>query len=132
MHLQQTEQSIKLDLKYHHKPANEKSFAPFIQKLKDKNQTEQQRKQAFDAVSIFYQVEKEKNDQYRAKVLDQKNENISTKKIDLKSSNTNWNPVYNGLNSEIKLRHYSPKTTMVYTHTIQSRTIKEAKSPLDF
>jgi hypothetical protein len=25
-------------LKYHHKPSNKESFAPFVQKLKDKNQ----------------------------------------------------------------------------------------------
>jgi site-specific recombinase XerD len=30
------------------------------------------------------------------------------------------------------LGHSEVKTTMIYTHTIQSRTIKEAKSPLDF
>ena len=41
-------------LKYHHEPVNKESFTLFVQKLKNKNQTEQQRKQAFDAVSIFY------------------------------------------------------------------------------
>jgi len=30
------------------------------------------------------------------------------------------------------LGHSDVRTTMVYTHTIQSRTIKEVKSPLDF
>ena len=28
--------------------------------------------------------------------------------------------------------HSSVKTTMIYTHTVQSQTIKQAKSPLDF
>jgi hypothetical protein len=42
-------------LKYHHEPVNKESLAPFIQKLKAKNQTEQQRKQALDAIYIFYQ-----------------------------------------------------------------------------
>ena len=41
-------------LKYYHQSANKESLAPFGQKLKDKKQTEQQRKQAFDAVSIYY------------------------------------------------------------------------------
>jgi site-specific recombinase XerD len=30
------------------------------------------------------------------------------------------------------LGHSSVKTTMIYTHTLQSITLKEAKSPLDF
>ena len=30
------------------------------------------------------------------------------------------------------LGHSDVRTTMIYTHTVPSRTIKEAKSPLDF
>jgi len=30
------------------------------------------------------------------------------------------------------LGHSNLKTTMIYTHTVKSSTIKEAKSPLDF
>ena len=82
-------------LKYHHEPANKESFAPFVQKLKDKNQTEQQRKQAFDAVSIYYQIEKKKTDQDNAEVLDNKFDKISTKNTGLKSTSTDWSPVYN-------------------------------------
>ena len=97
-------------LKYHHKPVNKESLALFIQKLKDKNQTEQQWKQALDAVSMFYQIKKKKTDQGKTQTLKNKKENISTKKTKLKSTSADWSSVYNGLVSEIKLRHYSPKT----------------------
>jgi site-specific recombinase XerD len=30
------------------------------------------------------------------------------------------------------LGHGDLRTTMIYTHTVQSRTLKQAKSPLDF
>ena len=53
---------------------------PFVQKLKDKNRTEQQRKQALGAVAIFYRLEKKKTGQNNVPVLNNKNENISTKK----------------------------------------------------
>jgi hypothetical protein len=67
--------------KYHHEPVNKESLAPFIQKLKDKNQTAQKREQAFDAVSIFYQIERNKTVQGKTQTLENKNENISTKKL---------------------------------------------------
>jgi len=60
---------------------NKESLAPFIQKLKDKNQTEKQRKQAFDAVSIFYKIERKKTVQGKTQTLKNKKENISTKKL---------------------------------------------------
>jgi site-specific recombinase XerD len=33
---------------------------------------------------------------------------------------------------QTKLGHSSLKTTMIYTHCVPGRTVKEAKSPLDF
>ena len=84
-------------LKYHHEPIKKKSLAPFIQKLKDKNQTEQQWKQLFDAVSMFYQImfyQIKKTDQGKIHTLKDKKENISTKKTELKSINADWNPVH--------------------------------------
>jgi site-specific recombinase XerD len=33
---------------------------------------------------------------------------------------------------QTKLEHASLKTTMIYTHCVPVRTVKEAKSPLDF
>ena len=94
--------------KYQHDPANRESFAPFVQKLKDKSQSERQREQAFNAVSIYYQIEKKKTYHNDIQILKNKSETISTKKPDLKSTNADWRPVYNGLNSEIKFRHRNP------------------------
>ena len=80
--------------------------------LKDKNQTEQQQKQAFHAVSIFYGIKNTDQDEIGA--LKNKKENISTKNTGLKSNSFDWRPVYKKLDSEIKLRHYSPKTLEAY------------------
>ncbi len=99
-------------LRYHHKPADKESLAPFVQKLKDKKQTEQQRKQAFDAISLFCQMKKA--DQGKSHILKNNEGNISTKKTELKTTNSDWSPVYRDLVSEIKLRHYSPKTLEAY------------------
>jgi len=117
-------------LKYHHEPVNKESLAPFIQKLKDKNQTEKQRKQAFDAISIFYQIERKKTVQGKTQTLKNKNESISRKKTKLKSTNADWSPVYNGLVSEIKLRHYSPKTLEAYRGWVrQLQGFTRSKAP---
>ena len=116
--------------KYHHELTKKESLEPFVQKLKDKNQTVQQRKQAFDAVSIFYQIEKTKNDQDAVQALKNKNKNISTKNRELKGSNADWSPVYNGLDSEIKLRHYSPKTLEAYRGWVRKlQGFTESKDP---
>ena len=76
--------------------------------MKDKKQTAQQQKQAYHAVSLFYelieQIGSEKMDP-----LKNKEEKLARKKDSLKLMNANWVPVYDGLVSEIKLRHYSPK-----------------------
>jgi len=40
-------------LKYHYEISDKESLSYFLKKLEDKNQTEQQQKQAFHAVSIF-------------------------------------------------------------------------------
>ncbi|OIP59801.1 MAG: hypothetical protein COV68_10115 [Nitrospirae bacterium CG11_big_fil_rev_8_21_14_0_20_41_14] len=52
-----------------------------------------------------------------------------------KSGSPEWDNIIDNLTAEIKTRHYSRKTlktTMIYTHCVPSRTVKEAKSPLDF
>jgi len=98
--------------KYGFNQSNKESLACFIKKLKEKNQTEQQQKQALHAISIYFDIEfadKDKNIP-----LENKKRILSSKKEGLKSTNADWRPVYSALNAEIKLRHYSPKTFQSY------------------
>jgi len=69
---------------------NRESLAPFFQNLKDKQQSEQQRQQACDAVSIFYQLKEVERG--KTHTLKDNKGNISTKKGELKTSNADWNP----------------------------------------
>jgi hypothetical protein len=85
----------------------------FIQKLKDKSQTAQQQKQAHHAVSLFYEVVGPISSE-RVDPLENKDEKIATKKDNIKPTNANWVQVYDGLDAEIKLRHYPPKTLKSY------------------
>jgi integron integrase len=100
-------------LKYHYEISDKESLSYFLKKLGDKNQTEQQQKQAFHAVSIFYEIEN--IDQDRIGALKNKKENIATKKTALDATHVDWCRVYRNLDSEIKLRHYSPRTLEAYT-----------------
>ena len=68
-------------LKYHHEKSKKESLPHFLQKLKDKNQTEEQRKQAFHAVSIFYELKNVDHD--KIGTLKNKKEIISSKKVRL-------------------------------------------------
>ncbi len=115
-------------LKYNHEPINKDSLALFIQKLKDKNQTEQQRKQAVAAVTIYYKIKK--MDHGKTKILKTKNEDISTKKTVLKLTNADWSPVNGNLISEIRLRHYFPKTLEAYRGWVrQLQGFSRSKDP---
>ena len=115
-------------LKYHHEKSKKKSLPHFLQKLKDKNQTEEQRKQAFHAVSIFYELKNVDHDKIWA--LKNKKEIISSKKEDSKSTQADWRPVYNDLNAEIRLRHYSPKTLKSYRGWVrQFQNFTKSKDP---
>ena len=68
-------------LKYHHEKSKKESLPHFLQKLKDKNQTEEQRKQASHAVSIFYELKNVDHDKIGA--LKNRKEIISSKKEDM-------------------------------------------------
>jgi len=85
--------------KYHYQHLNKESLNYFIKKLKEKKQNDQQQ-QASYAISIYYEIRAT----YSGKEITFKNksEKLSTKKGNLRSTNANWKPTYNELNSEIK------------------------------
>ena len=99
--------------KYHLNKLKKENLVHFIKKLKDKNQTAQQQKQAYHAISLFYELVGPINSE-KVALLKNKDEKLATKKDGLKVTNANWAPVYDGLIAEIKLRHYSPKTLKSY------------------
>ncbi len=99
-------------LKYKFNQSDKESHSHFLNKLQEKNQTEQQQEQASEAISIYY----ESGATHSSENIPFKNKNaiISTKNEGLKSKNANWKSVYDDLNAEIKIRHYSPKTLKAY------------------
>jgi integron integrase len=99
--------------KYHHNKLNRESLKCFMDKLKEKKQNEQQLRQAFHAISLYYELGL--SDSQKDRPFKNKKEVLSTKKENLKIKNANWAPAYNSLKNEISLRHYSPKTLRSYT-----------------
>jgi len=69
--------------KYGCNQSNKESLSCFIKKLKEKNQTEQQQKQALHAISIYFDIEFPDKD---------KNIPLENKKRELKSTNADWRP----------------------------------------
>ena len=100
--------------KYHLNQLKKENVVHFIKKLKDKKQTAQQQKQAYHAISLFYELVVEPINSDKVALLKNKDEKLATRKDSLKLTSANWAPVYDGLISEIKLRHYSPKTLKSY------------------
>jgi len=87
--------------KYHHDNLKKESLPHFIEKLRDEKQTIPQQRQAHHAVSIYYQIE-------RSDTIKEKTSEA------LKTKNADWTSVFDKLNDEIKIRHYSPKTLRAY------------------
>jgi len=98
--------------KYNFKQSDKESLSYFIKKLKEKNQTDQQQKQASHAISIYYEILSA--DRKKEIPFNHKKKILSSKKEYLKPTNADWRPIYSDLNAEIKLRHYSPKTFQSY------------------
>ena len=95
-------------VKYHYESSSKESLPHFIQKLRHKKQNNQQQRQASDAISLYYEIELSNS---KNKIATKKKYTDSKLKKDhSKLTNADWTSVYNDLNAEIKLRHYSPKS----------------------
>ena len=119
---------LDFSLKYRIKHNSKESLSRFIKKLKEKKQTNQQQKQAFHAISLYYELGSMNSGK---EVLSKdKKEKLSTKKEYFELTKANWVPVYNDLESEIKLRHYSPKTLRSYRGWVrQFQNYTKSKDP---
>ena len=100
--------------KYNHDPTIRESVLPFIQKLKAKRQSRHQLAQATKAIELYLEIDGHLEEHDKQPLLNTKTFDVSIKKTEVKEANADWRPVYNGLESEIKLRHYSPRTLEAY------------------
>lgn len=134
--------------KYKFQQGTNTSMSSFMDKLREKKQSEKQRKQAQHAVALYFelffrsvkthpnnesQVQKETGQQTlpnRIKIFSQENKQLETiltvssepefpAKTVLKSRGTDWTAVYSGVENAIKIRHYSPSTLKVYKSWIR-------------
>ena len=111
--------------KYGHAAKNTYSLPLFINKLREKKQTRQQQKQAYDSILIYYDMYGIVPHWYQKPVTGNAPENAiheDTYALEkpLKTSvQDGWNTVYSRLSNEIKVRHYSPKTFDAYCKWVQ-------------
>jgi len=109
--------------KYGKDSKNTESLPHFINKLREKRQSKQQQKQAYDSILIYYEIfglrPNWKQRSFSQKRVEKEVVHVrekavvyNKKEVDGKS---NWKSVYAGLSDEIKVRHYSPKTFKAYS-----------------
>ena len=114
--------------KYNKDNTDRKNLPLFINKLKEKRQTNEQQKEAYIAVDFYYNIWgpfiKESSE------VNDKKVNYSTKKSYSQNTGADWRHVYDDLNTEIKLRHYSPRTLGAYRGWVrQLQNYKKSKDP---
>ncbi len=107
---------------------SKKSLDYYVNKLKEKSQTDQQQKQAINAISLFYEIGTGHAGSENS--LKNKTNLMLRKKEDLKEINASWASVYDDLKNEIKLRHYSPNTLKTYKGWVrQFQIFLKSKDP---
>jgi integron integrase len=114
-------------VKYNHPPKNSHSLPLFINKLREKQQSRSQQKQAYNAILIYYGMYDIPLHWHHASLTVRKGvDNASEVKEDtniiLNPDKTPlmdpWETVYSRLRDEIRIRHYSPKTLKAYANWV--------------
>ena len=117
--------------KYKHDSRAVDSLPLFINKLRDKKQSKKLQKQAFDSIIVYYKMfniypdwsKKAGNNEIKEKTVSYNQSRPVNK--------NHWNSVYNQLNNEIKVRHYSPKTFKAYNKWVMQFRNFVNNKPLD-
>ncbi len=106
--------------KYKNDPRGPESLPYFIKKLRDKNQSKPNQKQAYHSILVYYEIFDIRPgwlEGQPATALVQ--EKTAAYVSGNKSSQVSWKPVYEKLGNEIKVRHYSPKTYKAYSNWVR-------------
>ena len=105
--------------KYRYPQSERQSLSHFLNKLQEKNQTENQQKQASQAVFLYYELLKSNSGKNKISAVknNQKSpsQELSPAPDETKTAKDKWESLHTDLSNEIKLRHYSPKTLKAYS-----------------
>ena len=122
--------------KYGHDSKHQDILPLFINKLREKKQTREQQKQAYDSILMYYAVydirpEWAKQSPLRHETKQRSSVVKEPKRSYAASDMTGWESVYNRLSDEIKIRHYSPKTFKAYRKWVAAFQGFVHNKPLD-
>ena len=106
--------------KYRNDPRDPGSLPDFINKLRERNQPKPYQKQAYHSVLIYYEMLGIRPGWLEKKALAiPVQEPITSYESGRESLHDLWQPAYQKLSNEIKVRHYSPKTYKAYSNWVR-------------
>ncbi len=101
--------------KYNFQSIQPESLRNFLRKLGEKRQTREQQKQASHAISLYYKIVPTNTiPAQKIKSFGSQRDQITSEKIKSSDESQGWKSALDNLSSEIKIRHYSPKTLKTY------------------
>ena len=137
--------------KYDNDSKNPETLPLFINKLREKNQSRQKQKQAYDSVLLYYKLSGIRPAWLDRQPLNPSESSVQEETVAYKPGiqdrsryHNPWKRVYVTLAKEIKTRHYSPKTLKAYStwtrkfqHYVQNKqpeqiTVEDVKLFLTF